>query len=225
MFLVGLTGGIASGKSTVSKEFKSLGCPCVDADLIARKVVEIGEPAYFKVKEVFGGEVFHEDGQLNREQLGTIIFNDSTKRMQLNSILHPAIKKRMLWEIFIYFLKGYQFILLDVPLLFETKQMLPFVSYTIVVYCNEATQLNRLMQRNGLTEEEADVRIKSQMPLSEKCRLGNYIIDNNEDLEQTKQQVASLCSKLKSSKKHYLLRFGLFSFSLCIIYGFIFAMQ
>ncbi|XP_005089641.1 dephospho-CoA kinase domain-containing protein [Aplysia californica] len=225
MFLVGLTGGIASGKSTVAKEFQALGCPCVDADLIARQVVEPGEPAYEKIKGTFGPTVFHENGLLNREKLGQIIFHDASKRQQLNAIVHPAIKKRMLREVLQYLLKGYQFVICDIPLLFETKQMLPFVSYTVVVYCDEDKQLSRLMQRNGLSEEDAQARMKSQLPLSEKCLLCSYVIDNNGDLEGTKQHVKEVFKKMKSSRKHLVLRFGILAFAVCMFGGLYFALR
>jgi len=217
MFLVGLTGGIATGKSTVSLDFQSLGCPCVDADLIARQVVEPGAPAYKSIKEHFGHGVFAKNGQLNREKLGHIIFNDSKKRKILNSIMHPAIKKRMLWEVVHYFSEGHQFIILDVPLLFETKQMLPFVSYTIVVKCDEEKQLKRLKERNNLSEEDALSRMRSQMPLNEKCNLATYVIDNNGDISETKQQVIEIHKKLQCSKRHWILRTGLLTVLFSIV--------
>ncbi|RUS87696.1 hypothetical protein EGW08_004537 [Elysia chlorotica] len=210
MFLVGLTGGIATGKSTVAKIFREeYGCPVIDADAIARKVVEPGKPAYRKIRSTFGEEVLLSTGEINREKLGQIIFNDGGKRRELNAIVHPAIKREMLWQVFWNFLHGHQFAILDIPLLFETKQMLPFVSFSIVVFCNEEQQLNRLMQRNNLDEEAAKARINSQMSLKEKCELCTHVIDNTQSLDETKNHVKQVCKTLKASNKHILVRLGL----------------
>ncbi|CAL1528477.1 unnamed protein product [Lymnaea stagnalis] len=210
MFLVGLTGGIASGKSTVTKIFREdLNCACIDADIIARKVVEPGKPAYKKIRSEFGDEILLMDGKLNRDKLGSIIFHDAEKRQKLNAIVHPAIKKQMLWEICLYFLKGYQFVILDIPLLFETKQMLPYISFSIVVFCHEDQQLQRLMERNKLSEEDARARMRAQLSLSEKCSLCTYTIDNTGSKELTRQNVLQVHSKLCASKKHLFIRLGL----------------
>ncbi|GFN87754.1 transposon ty3-i Gag-Pol polyprotein [Plakobranchus ocellatus] len=209
MFLVGLTGGIACGKSTVAKIFKEeYGCPVIDADIIARQVVEPGKPAYTKIKEVFGDGVFLSTGEINREKLGQIIFNDEVKRHQLNAIVHPAIKSEMLWQIVCTALKGHQFAILDIPLLFETRQMLPFVSFSIVVYCDEDQQLARLMQRNDLDEQAAQARISSQMSLKKKCELCTYVIDNTMTLDVTRDHVKQVHQLLQASNKHLLLRLG-----------------
>lgn len=210
MFLVGLTGGIASGKSTVSKIFKEEhGCPVIDADALARQVVEPGQPAYKRIKATFGEEVLLPSGEIDREKLGEIIFNNEGKRQQLNSIVHPAIKREMLWQVLRSFLKGHQFVILDIPLLFETKQMLPFVSFSIVVFCNEDQQLARLMKRNNLAEEAARARINSQMSLKKKCELCTHIIDNTQSMDATRSHVNQLYKTLRSSRKHLYFKFGL----------------
>ncbi|CAG5136311.1 unnamed protein product [Candidula unifasciata] len=223
MFLVGLTGGIASGKSTVTKIFQNeLRCKCIDADIIARQVVEPGQNAYRKIRETFGDSVFLQDGQLNREMLGQIIFHDEGKRKLLNGIVHPAVQKEMLWQILMCFIQGYQFVILDIPLLFETKKLLPYVSYTVVVYCQEHQQLNRLMERNSLSADDAQARIRSQLPLTEKCKLATYVIDNCGSIEDTRNQVKDICLKLEASKKHLILRVGLLTLFALVVCGFSF---
>ncbi|KAH9520316.1 hypothetical protein Btru_060476 [Bulinus truncatus] len=218
MFLVGLTGGIASGKSTVAKIFRDeLGCACIDADVIARQVVEPGKVAYKKIKAEFGEEVFSSDGTLKREKLGDIIFHDESKRQKLNAIVHPAIKRQMFLEIFKYFFKGYSFVILDIPLLFETKQMLPFLTFTIVVFCHENQQLQRLMDRNHLSESDAIARIRSQLPMNEKCRMCTFTIDNSNNIGETRNYVLNIYKKICSSKKHVYVRLGLISFGLLLI--------
>ncbi|KAK7011782.1 dephospho-CoA kinase domain-containing protein [Biomphalaria glabrata] len=210
MFLVGLTGGIASGKSTVTKIFREeLGCACIDADAIARQVVEPGTSANKTIRVAFGEDICFPDGTLNREKLGDIIFHDESKRYKLNSIVHPAVKKQMLWEIFLYFLKGYHFVILDIPLLFETRQLLPFLTFSIVVFCSENQQVKRLMERNQLSEADAMARIKSQLPLDEKCQMGSFTIDNTGTIEETRSYTLNIYKTLCSSKRHLSLRFGI----------------
>ncbi|CAL8110440.1 unnamed protein product [Orchesella dallaii] len=206
MFLVGLTGGISTGKSTVSKFFTALNVAIIDADVIARRVVQPGGRAYKRIREKFGDAVFHADGSLNREKLGGIIFNDTTKRHQLNSITHPEILREMGWEIFQCFCKGHKFVILDSPLLFETISWIKYLKCTIVVSCEEDLQLQRLMQRNQLSEADAMARIKAQMPLSEKRAKADYIIENSGTLEDTRRQVIEVFKKLDSSKAYLAVR-------------------
>ncbi|PVD30234.1 hypothetical protein C0Q70_09496 [Pomacea canaliculata] len=206
MFLVGLTGGIATGKSTASNMFRRLGAYVIEADQVSRDVVKPGLPAWCKIREEFGGDVFLEDGQLNREEMGRIIFSDSTRRKQLNAITHPEIRKAILWQLLICFLKGYQFVILDIPLLFETRSMLSLLSFIIVISCTERQQLQRLMARNGFSKEEAESRIKSQMPLTEKCRMANYVVDNSGTEEMTEKQIVDLFRKFNRSKLHWPIR-------------------
>lgn len=206
MFLVGLTGGIATGKSTASGVFQRLGTPVIDADKIARDVVEPGTPAWQKIRDEFGEEVFLDDGQLNREELGRIVFTDGGLRKRLNAITHPEIRRAMLWKIFVYFLKGHQFLVLDLPLLFESRNMTSFLSYIIVVSCTEGQQLQRLMARSSYTREEAEARISAQMPLTEKCRLATFIVDNSGTEEMTEKQIFDLYKKFRRSQAHWPLR-------------------
>uniref|UniRef100_A0AAR2J140 Dephospho-CoA kinase domain-containing protein n=2 Tax=Pygocentrus nattereri TaxID=42514 RepID=A0AAR2J140_PYGNA len=206
MFLVGLTGGIASGKSTVSSQLRELGCPIIDADVVARKVVEPHSPAYRLVVQHFGQEVLLENGEIDRQKLGHIIFSSPEKRRLLNSITHPEIHKAMLKQILLYFIRGYRFVVLDVPLLFETRRLTRFLNHTVVVYCDPATQLARLMHRDGLSQEEAEQRIAAQMPLNEKRGLASHVIENSGSREDTHRQVFKLHTKLEDSMEFLFVR-------------------
>ncbi|WP_088042989.1 dephospho-CoA kinase [Bacillus sp. EAC] len=195
--IYGLTGSIASGKSTVSNFFKELNIPIVDADLIAKEVVEIGQPAYVKIVEVFGSQILLENGDINRPLLGSIIFNDKEKRLQLNSIVHPEVRREMVKQADTYLAKGEPLVILDIPLLYEGNSI-ELVEKVIVVSVSEETQLKRLMKRNELTKEDALLRIASQIPVKEKEARADYVIDNNGDLEDTKRQVVELLNKIIS---------------------------
>ncbi|XP_061665438.1 dephospho-CoA kinase domain-containing protein [Syngnathoides biaculeatus] len=206
MYLVGLTGGIASGKSTVSSMLRELGCPIIEADVVARKVVEPRSPAHSRIVLHFGRDVLLESGEIDRPKLGRLIFADEEKRQLLNSITHPEIQKEMLKQIVFYFLRGYRYVVLDVPLLFETRKLTRFLNHTVVVYCDPATQLARLMQRDGLTPEEAKQRLAAQMPLNEKRGLANHVIENSGTREDTHRQVLRLHTKLEDSMDFLLVR-------------------
>ncbi|MCA1032012.1 dephospho-CoA kinase [Bacillus timonensis] len=192
--VIGLTGGIASGKSTVSTMLQELGFVIIDADMIARKVVEPGEIAYRQIVEAFGESILLETKEIDRVKLGGIIFHNEDKRKLLNSIVHPAVRKAMIDEKEKYIINGEQLIVLDIPLLFESK-LTHLVNKALLIYVNFETQLNRLMKRNDLSEEEARARISSQMPLKDKCKLADEVIDNNGTLEKTRQQLHNLLNK------------------------------
>ncbi|MFJ8529893.1 dephospho-CoA kinase [Bacillus sp. NPDC094106] len=186
--VIGLTGGIASGKSTVSQMFRELSIPVIDADIIAREVVEQGKPAYNKIAEVFGEEILQADGELDRPKLGSIVFHNEEKRLQLNGIVHPAVRKEMNDQKDMYIKEGMQAVVLDIPLLFESK-LTNLVDQILVVAVAPSTQLERLMKRNGFSEEEAKARIDSQMPLIEKVTLADKIIHNDGTITETKAQL------------------------------------
>ncbi|XP_038847452.1 dephospho-CoA kinase domain-containing protein [Salvelinus fontinalis] len=206
MFLVGLTGGIASGKSTVSSLLRELGCPIIDADVVARKVVEPHSPAYCRIVKHFGPEILLENGEIDRQKLGELIFASEDKRRLLNSITHPEIHKAMLKQIVVFFLRGYRYVVLDVPLLFETRRLTRFLNHTVVVYCDPATQLSRLMNRDGLTQEQAEQRVAAQMPLNEKRGLASHVVENSGSREDTQRQVLRLHTKLEDSMEFLLAR-------------------
>ncbi|XP_061873112.1 dephospho-CoA kinase domain-containing protein-like isoform X3 [Colius striatus] len=135
MFLVGLSGGIASGKSTVVAVLRELGCAIIDADAVAREVVQPPSKAHQQIVHAFGTQILLENGEINRQALGDIIFSHPEKRQLLNSITHPKIQKEMLKQILKYFVLGHRYVILDIPLLFETNRLTKFMKYTVLVYC------------------------------------------------------------------------------------------
>lgn len=194
--IIGLTGGIASGKSTVSNMLREKGFPIIDADIAARAVVEPGQPALQEIADLFGHDVLISNGSLNREKLGSIIFHDETKRKQLNEIIHPAVRAWMMAERDKAIEKGYKTIIFDIPLLFESK-LTWMVDRTVLIYVAPVIQLQRLMSRNGYTEEEACVRIRSQIPIEEKKELADEIIDNSGTREETAKQLEQWLTRLR----------------------------
>ncbi|HHK5547031.1 TPA: dephospho-CoA kinase [Bacillus thuringiensis] len=192
--VIGLTGGIASGKSTVSEMFRELSIPVIDADVIAREVVEQGKPAYNKIVELFGAEVLQQDGELDRPRLGSIVFYNEEKRLQLNKIVHPAVREEMNRQKEMYIKEGVQAVVLDIPLLFESK-LTSLVDRILVVAVKPHTQLERLMKRNNFSEEEATARIQSQMPLEEKVKNADEVINNDGTIMGTKTQLQVILKK------------------------------
>lgn len=187
--MYGLTGSIATGKSTVAAMLKEKGAVILDADQISREVVEVGTPGWKQVVEAFP-EAVREDGALDRKKLGRIIFADAEKRRQLEAIIHPlvldAIKTRgtQLKQ------RG-QIVFADIPLLYETNSQI-WLDGVVVVYVPQAVQLKRLMERDQLSEKEALKRITAQMSIEEKHQLADYVIDNSGTLSETKVQVDRL---------------------------------
>ena len=168
--LMGLTGGIGSGKSMVSRMFRDLGCLIIDADLLAREVVEPGEPAYAKIVAEFGKQVLDADGQIDRKTLGALVFGDEAKRKRLEGFTHPEIRQRQAAILAELITEGFEgIVIFDAALLVETggaKNM----DRLVVVYADEATQLTRLRHREDVPEAEALQKIQSQMPLSLKVK-------------------------------------------------------
>ncbi|MCS0790518.1 dephospho-CoA kinase [Cytobacillus firmus] len=191
---VGLTGGIASGKSTVSSLLIEKGYTVIDADIEARLAVEKGEEAYQEIVRHFGERVLLKDGSIDRAELGSIIFHDEKERKALNSIVHPAVRKRMTAKKEQAISRNEQMIILDIPLLFESKLQY-MCDRTLLVYADEGIQLQRLMQRNQLSEKEAMARIHSQIPLREKKALADAVIDNNGRIEETEKQLWDILRK------------------------------
>ncbi len=189
--IIGLTGSIASGKSTVAKMMTALGLPIVDADIVARDVVEPGSKTLTLIAENFGEEILLEDGSLDRTKLGDIIFHEPAKRKILNDIMHPAIREEMLRQRDAFVEAGQKHIIMDIPLLFESK-LQHFVERIIVVSVREDVQLRRLMERNHLSKEDALARIHSQLPLSVKEKGAHAVIYNNENIDQTELQLKKI---------------------------------
>lgn len=187
--IMGLTGGIASGKSTVGRLLTLRGAKLVDADAVAREVVMPGEPALEAIASAFGQAVLNPDGSLNRPALGRIVFQDDAALRKLESITHPAIRETMRERIRTYADRDPDaMIVADVPLLYETKQEKLYEGI-MVVYVPKETQLVRLMTRNDLSREEAGRRIALQMDIEEKRRRADWVIDNSGSLEETERQV------------------------------------
>lgn len=194
--IIGLTGSIASGKSTISSLLRKKGYPIVDADEIARLVVEPGSPVIQEIEKVFGPEVIQEDGSLNREKLGQLVFGNDQNREKLNAIIHPAIRAEMLRQKDEHISNGANTIIMDIPLLFESK-LQSFVDKIIVVSVTPEIQKDRLIDRNGLTEEDASNRINSQLLMAVKEAGADAVIDNNGTVEQSEQQLDEIIKKWK----------------------------
>lgn len=178
MFKIGLTGGIASGKSTVLTYFKDKGIPYIDADIVAREIVEPGTEGLKAIVDTFGSNVLQDDGTLNREALGAIVFHNEEKRQLLNSCLKIHIRNRIM-ELTSQYEQGNTPILIyDIPLLIE-GEWYTMMDEVWLVYVNEMTQIERLMSRNGYTREDALARINSQMRLDDKRAYADIIVDNN----------------------------------------------
>ncbi|WP_017379900.1 dephospho-CoA kinase [Paenisporosarcina sp. TG-14] len=192
--IIGLTGSIASGKSTISAMLKEKGFPIIDADLVARQVVEPGTANLQEIERVFGHVVMNEDGTLNRDSLGQLIFHDPAKRKQLNDLMHPAIRNEMLRMRDELFEQGQKTIIMDIPLLFESR-LQHFVDKILVVSVTEEMQLHRLMNRNSLSKEEAETRIQSQLPISEKEKGADAVIYNNGSIDQSKVQLERILAE------------------------------
>ena len=188
MKIVGLTGGISSGKSTVSSYLKQLKIPVIDADEVARKVVEPNSQGAREIRKTFGSDVFEEDGSLNRQKLGSLIFSNAENRQKLDDLLQPLIKIMILDEIEEYRQKGENMIVLDLPLLFE-KQYEELCEDIIVVYIPKELQLERLMRRNQYTKQEALSRIDSQLSIEEKRKRATVLLDNQGTIQKLYQQV------------------------------------
>lgn len=194
--IVGLTGGIASGKSTVANMLSELGARVIDADVIARKIVEPGEPAWVDIKETFGEEVFHEDGPLDREALGQVVFGDERARKKLEAITHPRIGQRMMERAQQIQREGHRWVIYDAALIVENG-IHEWLDSLIVVAADRDVQIKRLIERDGISREDALKRIDSQMPLEKKIAVADYVIDNNGTLEETQEQVEQLYQQIE----------------------------
>ena len=197
MIVAGLTGGIATGKSTVSNFLSDAGARIIDADKIAREVVEQGTPAYDEIRAFFGDEILMPNGDIDRERLGDIIFNDSDKKKRLDAIVHPRVFERsaaLIAEIAAR--EPGAVVILDIPLLLEAN-MDRDLAEVIVVYVPEALQLQRLMARDGIDEKAAMARIRSQMPIEEKRKRATRVIDNSGSRSACRQQALKALDRLR----------------------------
>jgi dephospho-CoA kinase len=197
MKLLGLTGGIGSGKSTVASMFAELGADVIDADDLARQIVEPGQPALAEIQDAFGPAVIESDGRLDRKRLADLVFTDPDARARLNAVTHPRIRERVNAAVEARRMAP-GLLILDIPLLYENA-LTESVEKTIVVWVDGATQLARLTSRDGLEIGAARARIAAQLPLAEKKALADYVIDNSGTREQTRHQVESLFALLGHS--------------------------
>ncbi len=190
--IIGITGGIATGKSTFCNLLSKLGFLVIDSDKIARDVVEIGSEGLKNVVDYFGDDILKEDGSLDRNKLGDLIFNDEKKRIALNNILHPLITKKIK-KLIDDNISIEKVIFIDIPLLLEVRSNLEKNGLDFdqvwLIYSKESTQVKRLMNRNNLSQDQALMRIKSQMNIEEKRKLADLVINNEGSLEELEQMV------------------------------------
>ena len=198
MKLVGLTGGIASGKSTVAKILERLGAAVINADDLSREVVEPGKVAWQEIIDAFGTGVLQPDQTLDRQKLRTVIFSDRDGRKKLEAIIHPRVRALAEERIREHTAAGYSIIVYEVPLLFEGK-LHEWLRPVILVACDVDTQRSRLQERDHLTQTEAQKHIDAQMSLAEKRRLADYVIENDGNFEELEQQVQVVLKKINAT--------------------------
>jgi len=201
MIIVGLTGSVGTGKSTVTNFFRQLGAYIIDWDELAREVIRPHLRAWEEIVEYFGKEFLNEDLTINRQKLAEIVFSDKEKVAKLNQMVHPEVFKedeRITNEI--KSLDPDALIIKDIPLLFELTRPI-FVDKVVVVSVSEQTQLRRLEEK-GMSREDTQSRIKSQLPLEEKIKSADFVINNDGPLEETKKQVEEIYSLLRKGEQH-----------------------
>jgi dephospho-CoA kinase len=198
VIVAGLTGGIASGKSTVSTFFRDAGAHIVDADQIARQVVRQGMPAHKAIVEAFGSGILLADGEIDRQRLGDIIFHQPAEKKRLDAIVHPRVFEQSANEIACIAARfPAAIVIMDVPLLIESG-MHRNLDTVIVVYVPKAVQLQRLMQRDGIDETDARARIRSQMSIEEKRNHATIVIDNSKSRNETRRQTLAAFRQLRN---------------------------
>jgi dephospho-CoA kinase len=199
MLKVGLTGGIAVGKSYVVSVLRELGCEVLDADVVAHQAIEPGKPAYHDIVKEFGAGVvpnfLNEDGTINRPVLGAIVFNDEAKRLKLNAIVHPRVfETQAAW---LATLDSSAIAVIDAALMIETGSYKRF-DKVVVVHCTPELQLKRLMARNQMPQAQAEARIAAQMPSAEKVKVADYTIETSLGFEDTRRQTEALYDTLQA---------------------------
>jgi len=198
--ILGLTGGIATGKSTVTAMLRERGIPVIDADQIAREVVEPGKPAYEAILRHFGRDILLENGQIDRKKLGEIVFSDESERQKLNTIVHPEVRRVMRQEAEAAEANGAEIVFMDIPLLYESKLQY-LVEKIVVVFAPSEMQLARMMERDELDEEQAHKRLRAQFPIDQKKLDADFLIDNSQTREETERQVEALLSVIRSEPR------------------------
>ena len=195
MLVVGLTGNIGCGKSSLSDIFRAEGIKIIDADIIARQIYE-DEKLLSKVYETFGNDIKNEDGSLNRKALGRIVFSDDEKLIQLNKLTHPVIRQKVSDEIEEYKSQNEEIVILDAALLVESDY-LNFIDKLLVVTCKENIQIERIIARDNCSIEEALGRIKSQMSQENKVKYADYVIDNSATLSELRKKAFIFMNYIK----------------------------
>jgi dephospho-CoA kinase len=204
--VIGLTGGIGSGKSTVVRMFEALGATAIDADAIVRELQAPGSELLDEIAAAFGAELIRADGRLDRKALATIVFRDDAARERLNAIMHPAVASEFARRVEAARAGGEPLIVLDIPLLFEgrasgdgTAARVDFDA-TVVVFVTEEQQIERQMLRDGSSREEAELRVRAQLPLDAKRALADFTIDNSGSREQTERQVREVVRAISAAR-------------------------
>lgn len=200
MRVIGLTGGIASGKSTVAQVWKALGAAIVDADQVARDIVAPGQPALAEIVRAFGRDVLLPDGTLDRKKLGAIIFADADKRRTLNAITHPRIAVETQARLQALREEGVAVAVYEAALLVENG-IHHGLDGLIVVFCDEATQLARLVERDGFSADEARARIAAQAPVEAKKAAATWLVDTSGPVAETRKQLARIWEQILSADK------------------------
>ena len=197
MRVIGLTGGVGSGKTTVAELFREEGIPVVDADRISREITSPGSPAYTDIVRTFGEIILQPDGRIDRKRLGAIVFSDAGKRAELEAITHPRIGEGIRKAITSLASKGHMIVLVEAALIHE-KERTGMFEAVIGVRCEPHLQVERIMSRDGIPREEVEKIVSSQMDPEEKARASDYVIDNSGDLAATRAQVKKLAESLRT---------------------------
>jgi dephospho-CoA kinase len=194
--LIGLTGGVGSGKSTVAGMFAALGANVVDADEATHAVYAPGTDGFDAIVDAFGPE-YVRDGQIDRKRLGDLVFNDEAARLRLNAIVHPRVRDWMTARTAEAMDGGAEIVIQDVPLLFENG-LQDLFSSTVLVYARPETQVARLVEQRGLPRDRARAILAAQMPIDEKRPLASFVIDNDGSLDETRRQVDEVWARARS---------------------------
>jgi dephospho-CoA kinase len=194
--LIGLTGGVGSGKSTVARMFAELGATVVDADEATHAVYAPGTDGFDAIVEAFGPQ-YVRDGQIDRKRLGDLVFNEEAARLRLNGIVHPRVREWMAARTAEAVERGAEVIIQDVALLFENG-LQDLFSATVLVYARPQTQIERLVDQRGVEPDRARSMLAAQMPIDEKRALATFVIDNDGSLEETRRQVEEVWARARS---------------------------
>ena len=194
-YFLGLTGGIASGKSTADEFCKKKKVPIIDSDLIAHKIMEIGQNGYKAVVDYFGTDILNDDQTINRRKLGGIVFNDKAKLKKLNELTHPLVHQEIKQQMAQYRANQEKLVVIDVPLLFESG-FESLCNGVLVISITPELQIERLMKRNAFTKKEAIARINNQMPLSEKEKRATYVVANTGTIDDLEKKLSDLLQEI-----------------------------